>query len=264
MADDVDDLVGLAVGISRRAGSLLLERFVQPARGVDTKTGPTDPVSDADRDAEEMILRFVRERRPQDGILAEEGGHGDSSSGLTWVVDPLDGTVNFLFGIPVWCVSIGIEDAEGGLVGVVHNPNAAETFTAVRGGGAHLNGTPISVSGRTDIASALVGTGFHYDQERRVEQARTVAEILPLVRDIRRAGSAALDLCSLACGRLDAFYEAPMERWDRAAGELIVREAGGTVVDLPAPRGASPGVIAANANLHEDFRKLVTTKDEHR
>lgn len=251
-------LLELATEISRRAGRLLLERFSEPARGIDTKTTPTDPVSDADRDAEGMILGFVREHRPDDGILAEEGGAGDAASGLTWVIDPLDGTVNFLFGIPVWCVSIGIEDSAGGLAGVVHNPNSDETFTATRGKGAFLNGAPIKVSGRKELSSALVGTGFAYDPERRREQAKKVAEILPLVRDIRRAGSAALDLCSLACGRLDAFYEAPMERWDRSAGELILREAGGAITDLPAPRGASPGIIGSNPDLHEDFRKLVS------
>ena len=258
MSHDLSLLLSLAVEISRRAGALLLERFAEEARGVDTKTGPTDLVSDADRDAEEMITRFVRERRPDDGILAEEGTIGAATSGLTWVIDPLDGTVNFLFCIPVWCVSIGIEDASGGLIGVVHNPNADETFTAIRGKGAYLGGAPIEVSNRSELSSALVGTGFHYDQQRRSEQAATVAEIIPLVRDIRRAGSAALDLCSLACGRLDAFYESPMERWDRSAGELLVREAGGVVEDLPAPRGAPPGVTAANARLHPALRKLVT------
>ena len=257
MANDPQELLSLAEGIARRAGALLLERFNEPARGVETKTGPTDPVSDADRDAETLILTAVRKSRPGDGLLGEEGGEGESDTGLTWVVDPLDGTVNFLFGIPVWCVSIGVEDDSGGLAGVVYDPNRNETFTALRDGGARLNGAPIEVSDRTELTSALVGTGFHYDQERRAEQAAKVAEVLPRVRDVRRAGSAALDLCSLACGRLDAFYEAPMERWDRSAGELIVREAGGVVVDLPAPRGAPPGVVAANPRLHPEFARLI-------
>lgn len=258
MATDPRELLELAEETARRAGALLLERFSQPARGVDTKTGPTDPVSDADRDAEALILGAIRKSRPGDGLVGEEGGEGDSTTGITWVVDPLDGTVNFLFGIPVWCVSIGVEDAAGGLAGVVYDPNRDESFTAIRGSGASLNGAPIHVSDRRDLSSALVGTGFHYDQIRRAEQAATVAEVIPRVRDVRRAGSAALDLCALACGRLDAFYEAPMERWDRAAGELIVREAGGVVRDLEAPRGAPPGVTAANPNLHEDLRELVT------
>lgn len=257
MTHDTSELLGLAVDISRRAGALLLERFHQPARGVETKTTATDPVSDADRDAESLILTAVREQRPDDGVLAEEGGSGESHSGLTWVIDPLDGTVNFLFGIPVWCVSIGLEDASGGLVGVVHDPNRDETFTATRGGGARLNGAPIQVSARRELASALVGTGFSYDPARRRDQATKVAEVLPVVRDVRRAGSAALDLCSLACGRLDAFYEAPMEPWDRSAGELIAREAGALLVDLPAQPGAPPGVIGANPHLHGPFAQLV-------
>jgi myo-inositol-1(or 4)-monophosphatase len=258
MTHDTAALLELATHVSRRAGALLIERFAEPARGVETKTTSTDPVSDADRDAESLILEAIREHRPGDGVLAEEGGAGETTTELTWVIDPLDGTVNFLFGIPVWCVSIGVEDASGGLVGVVHDPNRDETFSAIRGEGARLNGAPIEVSTRKELASALVGTGFSYDPARRREQAVKVAEVLPLVRDIRRAGSAALDLCSLACGRLDAFYEAPMERWDRSAGELIAREAGALLVGLPAQPGAPPGLIGANPHLHAQLAALVT------
>ena len=251
------DLLDVAVGAARDAGELLLERFRGPARGVETKSSSTDPVSEADRAAEELILERLTAARPGDGILAEEGGGRPSTSGITWVVDPLDGTVNYLFRLPVWCVSIAATDRDGTVVGVVHDPNRGETFTAVRGGGAHLNGEPISVSDRDTLDRALIGTGFSYQAEARREQAELLVKLLPVVRDIRRGGSAAIDLATLACGRLDGFYEAPMEEWDKAAGVLLIREAGGIVSDLPAPQGLSTGVIAANPALHDELRKLV-------
>ncbi|MEA2452966.1 MAG: monophosphatase [Actinomycetota bacterium] len=252
-----NEILDLAVEAAHSAGSLLLDRFRQPAEGVEAKTTPTDLVSDADKAAEALILDLIGSKRPDDGVLSEEGGGGSSSSGLTWVVDPLDGTVNFLFEIPVWSVSIAVEDDKGGLVGVVHHPSTKETFTATRGGGSHLNGLAIHVSERTDISSALVGTGFAYDARARAVQAEIATRVLPKARDIRRAGSAALDLAALACGRLDAFYEAPMERWDKAAGILLITEAGGVVTPLEAPFDLSPGVVAGNQILHDQLRDLI-------
>jgi myo-inositol-1(or 4)-monophosphatase len=253
-----DPLLSLAVDAAEEAGALLMERFGAPARGVDTKSTPTDLVSDADRDSEELILGLISKERPEDGVLAEEGGGRDSSSGLTWIVDPLDATVNYLFGIPHWCVSVAVADEEGTLVGVVHNPNLGETFTAERGGGAQLNGRPIRIGDRTEIAGALIATGFSYDPKAREQQAAVVARVLPTVRDIRRAGSAALDLAALAAGRVDGFYEAPLEVWDKAAGVLLVSESGGVVSELEAPLGLTPGVVAANPALHDELRRLVT------
>ena len=251
------ELLDLAVEAAHAAGALLTDHFRKPAEGVTSKTTPTDLVSDADKASEDLLMDLIGAKRPDDGILSEEGAEGTSSSGLTWVVDPLDGTVNYLFGIPVWSVSIAVEDESGGLVGVVHNPNTDETFTAVRGAGALLNGKPIQVSRRTDLASALVGTGFAYDARARAVQADIATRVLPVARDIRRAGSAALDLASLACGRLDAFYEAPMEVWDKAAGVVLITEAGGVVSELPAPYDLSPGVVAANRELHDQLRSIV-------
>ena len=251
------ELLELATEAAREAGGLLLDHFHRPAAGVEAKSTPTDLVSDADRASEDLIVGLIRRRRPRDGILAEEGGDETSESGFRWVVDPLDGTVNFLFRLPEWSVSIAVEDQEGTRVAVIHNPNRNETFTAIRGSGAELNGKPISVSGKTALAEALIGTGFAYDARARSAQSEILARVLPRVRDIRRAGSAAIDLSSLACGRFDGFYEAPMERWDRAAGELLVAEAGGVVSDLPAPYGLSTGVIAANPALHDQLRELV-------
>lgn len=240
-----------------QASDILLDYFEAPAEGLESKSTPTDLVSDADRAAEKFIADFIRHERPTDGILGEEGAGKPSESGLTWVVDPLDGTVNFLFGIPVWCVSVAIEDADGGLVGVIYDPNKEELFAAARGEGATLNGEDIHVSDCTDLSQALVGTGFSYDADARARQADLLAKVLPNVRDIRRAGSAAIDLATLACGRFDGFYEAPMEAWDKAAGVLIVREAGGVVSELPAPKGLSPGVVAGGAAVHDALRDLV-------
>lgn len=252
-----EELLKIAVRAARAAGDLLLKRFEGPALGVGSKTTPTDLVSDADRESERLLVDLIASLRPEDGILSEEGSKEGSASGLTWVIDPLDGTVNYLFRIPWWAVSIAVEDASGARAGVVFDPTRGDLFAAARGEGAMLNDVPITVSDRTELSEALIGTGFAYDARARAVQAEIVARVLPKARDIRRAGSAALDLASLACGRLDGFYEAPMERWDKAAGVLIAREAGARVTDLAAPHGLSTGVIAANPALHERLSALV-------
>ena len=252
-----DELMDVALDAATRAGDLLRERFERPPEGVTTKSSPTDLVSDADRDSEALIKRLILERRPDDGLVTEEGDDLAAGSGITWIVDPLDGTVNFLFGFPAWSVSIAARDVAGIAVGVVHDPNRGETFAAARGRGAELNGAPVHVSGAADLSTALVATGFSYDAGARAVQADILRRVIPRVRDVRRMGSAALDLCWVAAGRLDAYYEAPMETWDRAAGELIVAEADGVSSELPAPLGLSPGVIAGNRSLHDDLRALV-------
>ena len=254
-------LLELAIEAAHGAGELLLKSFRGPVQEVETKTTPTDLVSKADKDSERWLLDFIATNRPDDGVLAEEGGRSEGASGLRWVVDPLDGTVNFLFRIPVWCVSIAIEDDRGGVVAVVHDPSRAETFTARRGEGARLNGERLSVSKRSELSTALIGTGFAYDVERRAAQAVVATNVLTHVRDIRRAGSAALDLCAVACRRLDGFYEAFTEEWDRAAGRLIVAEAGEVVSELPPPTGeGGTTLVATNPALHEELRSLVTLR----
>jgi len=254
---DTEELLGIAEDAARRAGVLLLERFSEPARGVSSKSTTTDLVSDADRDAELLLVEIISAARPSDGFLGEEGAGGESKSGLRWVLDPLDGTVNFLFRIPIWSVSVAVQDSEGSLVGVVHNPSHDETFSAVRGKGALRDGGYIQVSSKEDLSDALIGTGFAYDSEIRAVQARIVERLLPRVRDIRRLGSAALDMCHVACGRFDGYYESDMHPWDRAAGELIAREAGATVTDLSPPLGEGLGMVAANPVLHDKLRALV-------
>ncbi|HEX2050544.1 MAG TPA: inositol monophosphatase family protein [Actinomycetota bacterium] len=250
-------LLDVAVEAAHRAGALLLERFAAPATGIETKTSPTDVVSDADRASERLLMDLLASERPDDGVVGEEGARRPSRSGVRWVVDPLDGTVNYLYGIPAWCVSIAAEDDDGGVAGVVFDPSRDETFAAARGHGARLNGTEVRVSERTELSAALVATGFGYDAGLRAAQGQVVARVLPRVRDVRRGGSAALDLVSVACGRVDAFYEAHMNPWDRAAGQLVVREAGGVVTELRDPTGVSDGVVAGPRALHDRLRVLV-------
>ncbi|HEV2756507.1 MAG TPA: inositol monophosphatase family protein [Actinomycetota bacterium] len=252
-----DELLELATEAATAAGSILLDRFRGEPTGVRTKSTETDLVSDADTAAERTIVDLVSRRRPRDGWLGEEGSSAVSESGVTWVVDPLDATVNYLFRIPVWCVSVAAVDEAGAVAGVVHDPNRGETFTATRGGGAFRDGAPVAVSRRSDLAHALVATGFSYDAGMRAAQAEVLARVLPRVRDIRRMGSAALDLCSAACGRIDGYYEGLLEPWDRAAGALVVQEAGGVVSDLPGADGHAPGVVAAGPLLHPALAALV-------
>ena len=260
---DLDELLSLAEHSARSAGELLMERFRGPARGVDTKSTPTDLVSDADRDSEALLRSVIEERRPGDGILGEEGSAVRSRSGVVWVLDPLDATVNFLFGIPWWAVSVACRDEDGILVGAVFNPNNDEMFTARRGGHAYLNGRQIRVSTCDDLSEALIATGFAYDRRAREVQGALVARVLPRVRDVRRMGSAALDLCSLACGRVDGFYEGNLEEWDKAAGSLLVAEAGGVLSEIEPPLDhLSSGLVATNEALHSDLRGLVA--DGHR
>lgn len=252
-----DDLLQLAEHAARAAGELLRGRFARPAEGVSSKSTPTDLVSDADRAAEKLLMELISGERPDDGFVTEESEGRQTSSGVDWVLDPLDGTVNFLFGIPWWCVSVAVEDERGALAGAIYNPNVDEMFTAARDKGARLNGVPVTVSDREEISTALIGTGFSYDPAAREDQAAIVARVLPVARDIRRAGSAALDLAHLSCGRLDGFYEAPLEPWDKAAGLLMVREAGGVVTELPGPRGLTDGAIASGPKLHDALVKVV-------
>lgn len=252
MSSDVE----LAERAARAAGEVLMSYYGRPAEGLDSKSSDTDLVSDADREAERVVRELLEAERPGDGLLAEEGSHAEAESGRRWVVDPLDGTINFLYGFPAWAVSIALEDGDGVRVGVVYDPVRPELFSAVRAGGATLNGEPIQVTGRTELSRAMVATGFSYEAERRAGQAELLQRVLPRVRDIRRPGAAALDLCLVAAGRVDAFYERGLNRWDEAAGRLIVEEAGGVVKDL---EGEPAGVVAAGSpELLADLYALVS------
>jgi fructose-1,6-bisphosphatase/inositol monophosphatase family enzyme len=221
-------------------------------------------VSDADRAAESAIVELLRRERPEDGLLGEEGTAAGGSSGRRWVVDPLDGTTNYLYGFPVWAVSVAVEDSDGPLAGVVLDPERAELFSAARGEGAFVQAAafevtpsrrPLRVREGADLGGSLIATGFAYESERRRDQAATLATVLPAVRDIRRAGAAAIDLAWVAAGRLDGYYERGLKPWDWAAGRLLVTEAGGAVAELPGePLGlaaAAPGLLPELAELLE-------------
>jgi myo-inositol-1(or 4)-monophosphatase len=256
-AADPHALLDLAVRAAQAAGGLLVDRFHRPASGVEHKSSQTDPVSDADRDAEALITGLLHRERPDDSVLGEEGGGTTGASGLAWVVDPLDGTVNFLYGIPQWAVSIACRDAEGTLAAVVHDPLHGETFSALRGDGCSCNGRMLRMAVAPPLAQALVATGFSYAAAERRLQTELIVRILPRARDIRRAGSAALDLAWVAAGRLDAFYEHGLKEWDHAAGDLLVSEAGGVVQALPAAGGLRAGVLAGQAALVSELAPLL-------
>jgi myo-inositol-1(or 4)-monophosphatase len=234
------ELLAVAEEAARSAGAILLERFGSERALEQTKSSPTDLVSEADLLAERAIRELLAERAPGDAIMGEEGADTAGTTGRRWIVDPLDGTVNFLFGIPQWAVSVACE----GVAGVVFDPVRDELF-AVADGRATLNGAPLRASQRADLASALVATGFGYEAEVRAGQAETIARLLPLVRDIRRAGAAALDLAWTAAGRLDAFYERGVKPWDVAAGELLCAAAGLEVRRLEPRDGLPEGILAA-------------------
>lgn len=228
------DLLELAVEAATAAGELLLEGLAAAPRQVGTKTSRTDMVTELDRASEDLIRATVLKARPGDAYLGEEQGLGGvGTSGVRWVVDPLDGTTNYLYRYPAWAVSIAAELDGEVVAGVVHDPTHEEMFTAVKGEGAWCQGRRLAVSGAPALAVALVGTGFGYDADVRAAQGQVVARALPAVRDIRRGGAAALDLCWVAAGRLDAYYERGLQPWDWAAGMLIAGEAGAVVEVLP-------------------------------
>jgi myo-inositol-1(or 4)-monophosphatase len=245
----------LAERAARAAGDVLMSYYGRAPEGLGSKSSLTDPVSDADREAERVIRELISSERPDDGLVGEEGSHTQARSGRSWIVDPLDGTVNFLYGLRAWGVSIALEDASGLAVGVVFNPVSGECFAAERDQGASLDGRPIHVTDCPSLERAMVATGFSYESARRAEQARVLVRLLPRIRDLRRAGAAALDLAYVAAGRVDAFYERGLQRWDEAAGRLLVHEAGGVTADL---EGEPHGVVAAaTAELLGELMPLV-------
>jgi myo-inositol-1(or 4)-monophosphatase len=252
------ELLSIAEDAAHAAGAVLLERFGGPRREVRSKSTPTDLVSEADIEAERALRGVLADRRPDDAVLGEEGGdRGAGTSGVRWIVDPLDGTVNFLFGIPQWGVSVACADGDGLLAGVVLDPLRDEVFAATRDGPATRDGEPVEASSRGDLATAMVGTGFAYDAEVRAAQAEVAARVLPRVRDLRRMGSAALDLAWTACGRYDAYYERGLQPWDRAAGELLCARAGLELRELPAHGVLPAGLLVAPAALAGPLHELV-------
>jgi myo-inositol-1(or 4)-monophosphatase len=272
------ELLEVAIEAARMAGALLVERARRGAeREVTSKSTPTDLVSEADTESERAIRELLAERRPLDGLVGEEGSDEPGSSGLRWVVDPLDGTVNFLFGIPQWCVSVAVCDDERTIAGAVYDPNRDELFTATRAGRAMLSGPegtselagPASgqpaqgatggsaESERAWLARAMVATGLAYDADVRAAQARALARLAPRARDIRRFGSAALDLTWTAAGRYDAYFERSVKQWDVAAGQLICERAGLRVLELDVFENLPWGLLVAPPRLAEALLEVV-------
>jgi len=249
----------MAERAARRAGALLLDGAGRARAEVSTKSTGTDMVTEMDRAAEALITEELLGARPEDGILGEEGADQAGTSGVRWVVDPLDGTTNYLYGFPGFNVSIAAEVDGQAAVGAVFDVVRQELFSAGRGLGATRDGQPIQTSEATDLGLALVGTGFSYEPERRRRQAEVLVEVLPRIRDIRRQGAAALDLCSVACGRLDAYYERGLAPWDLAAGGLIAREAGAEVTDFGGGDASAGAVVAASPGVAQALRDLLAT-----
>ena len=258
---DLDRLQQVALRLATEAGALLAEGQAG-VRVANTKSSPTDVVTAMDRASESLILGLLDELCPGDGLLAEEGSSRESSTGLEWVVDPLDGTVNYLYGVPFWSVSVAVRDLsdapDRSLVGVVHAPVLAMTWTAAVGKGSFRDGSRMSGSVASLLEQALVGTGFGYASDRRGRQAEVLARVLPRIRDIRRLGSAAIDLCLASEGITDAYFEQGLQPWDGAAGYLIAREAGLTVGGLDGAPPSDRLVVAAPPALFGPLTALLS------
>jgi len=247
------DLLELAQRIGAEAGALLMDRPL--AFEIESKSTAIDIATQMDTKAEKFIVQSLLAARPDDGIIGEEGSSVPSKSGITWVIDPLDGTVNYFYGLPGWNVSIAAKVSEGVIVGVVTAPTINSTWWATRGGGAFYNGHAIKCNDPVEVDRALLATGFQYDVADRVSQLEDFAKLVPVVRDMRRNGAAAVDLCHVAMGALDGYYEAGLKEWDWSAGGLVATEAGATFKKY----GEGPMQISmvAGPYLHAQLEELL-------
>ncbi|WP_067458342.1 inositol monophosphatase family protein [Actinomadura macra] len=261
-----EELLELAAATAREAARMLIDK--RPVDGPDvvqTKSSPTDVVTQMDRAAEALIIERITAARPDDAFLGEEGGTRPGGSGVRWVIDPIDGTVNYLYDLPDWAVSIAAEVDGTAVAGAVEIPRRGESYTAMLGGGALLHDASgareLRVNSQVPLDRALLSTGFGYSAARRAGQARVLTGVLPAVRDIRRGGSCCVDLCSLAAGRIDAYYERGVQAWDVAAGALIVREAGGRVEGLNGTPAGPELTIAGGPGTFEALHDLLAPLD---
>lgn len=268
----VRELLQLATELALAAGQAHTDGNNETLR-LATKSSPTDLVSQVDQQAERLIVERLAAVRPDDAVLAEEGGHARGGSGVRWIIDPLDGTTNYVYGYPAYCVSIGVEIDERPQIGVIYDSSSGRLYQAAAGHGAFCDGRPLQARAAGDLAHALVATGFSYVPARRALQGAAVSHLLSRVRDIRRGGSAALDLCHVAAGHVDAFYELYLNPWDFAAGAVIAREAGAEVRLLEVERETAaaepahaerdaaawrgPAVVAAPPALMPTFLALL-------
>jgi myo-inositol-1(or 4)-monophosphatase len=257
--DDPAALLELATTLARRAGQLALagRRSVGHMATGSTKSSATDEVTEFDHAAERLVVEHLRLVRPDDAIIGEEGTSVEGTSGYAWYIDPIDGTTNFVYDLASWCTSIAVACDDQILAGAVHVPVTDEMFAAVADGGATLDDRPIRCSERTDLHLALVATGFGYDPDVRTAQARRVARIISSIRDVRRLGSAAIDLCHVAAGRVDAYYEEHLNSWDAAAGVLIAREAGALTTDFTGGPARPEQLLVAGRDLHPKLLELL-------
>jgi myo-inositol-1(or 4)-monophosphatase len=253
---ELRELLALASDLALQAGRVHEEGRLQVLT-IETKSSPTDVVSQVDKEAERLIVDRLREQRPDDGILGEEGTSRDGTSGVRWVVDPLDGTTNYVYGYPAYSVSIAVEVDGDARVGVVLDSSSGRLYQAVAGHGAVCDDRPIRARVPEGLPTALVATGFSYGSAERAFEGRVLAALLSRIRDIRRSGTAALDLCHLAAGEVDAYWELDLNPWDYAAGVLIAREAGADVALLPAGGDADRAVVGAHPSLMLAFLELL-------
>jgi myo-inositol-1(or 4)-monophosphatase len=253
---ELRELLALASDLALQAGRIHSEGRRQTLT-IETKSSPTDVVSQVDKAAEQLIVERLRSERPDDSLLAEEGSLVDGDSGVRWVVDPLDGTTNYVYGYPAYAASIAVEVDGRAVVGVVYDSSAGRLYRAVAGHGAVCDDRPIHARVLDDLSRALVATGFSYEAAQRERQGAVVAAALGRIRDIRRGGTAALDLCHVAAGEVDAYWELDLSPWDYGAGTLIAREAGAAVEHLAAAHGRGPAVLAAHPALMPAFLELL-------
>ncbi len=259
------ELLALARKTALTAGNLAERRRAEGVEIAASKSSPEDIVTQADRETEVLIRQLLAKARPNDGFFGEESDATPGSSGLTWVVDPIDGTVNYLYGIPAYAVSIAVVEGDpdpatwSTLAGAVVNPALGELYTAAAGAGSHAGDRLLQVNTDVPVALALVGTGFGYEASRRQWQAEVLRGLIGRVRDIRRMGSAALDLCSVAEGRLDLYFERGLSPWDHAAGALIAREAGAKVGAFGAAREGRDLLIAGAPDLYTQFEPILSS-----
>jgi len=263
----VTALRDLAVRLANAAGALVREGRPDRVEVAATKSSDVDPVTVMDRASEDLLREMIAAERPDDAILGEEGDDVAGTSGLTWVLDPIDGTVNYLYGVASWAVSVAVvagppEPATWTiLAGCVHSVADGRTWSAGLGEGATRDGAPVRVGAPASLGSCLVGTGFGYDAERRGEQAQVLTQVLPRIRDIRRLGSAAIDLCLLADGSLDLYYERGLNPWDMAAGAIVATEAGATVTGLRGGPAGNAMTVAGPSGLVAELAEILEAAD---